>query len=131
MDMLLKDPKTFGLMVAVVFFLISFLVNLLQRRYSKNRFYRMLSKEESIAKLLGDIHKSLGRVERNCTLELHGESSPQAIGKAVRMTRNEIQSAMVDMEDYLRSFRQYRRKQKAQEKHRKRLEKLHQWPSEP
>jgi len=127
---ILKDPKTFGLLVAILFFLISFLVNLLQRRYSKTRFDRMLSKDESLVKLLEDLHKSLGRVERNCTLELHGESSPQAVGKAVRMTRNEIQSAMVDMEEYLRSFRQYRRKQKAQEKHRKRLEKLHQWPSE-
>jgi ATPase subunit of ABC transporter with duplicated ATPase domains len=45
------------------------------------------------------------------------------------MTRNEIQSAIADMEEHLRSFRQYRRKEKAQEKHRKRLEKLHQIPS--
>jgi hypothetical protein len=127
---ILQDPKTSGLMVAILFFLISFLVNLVQRRYSKNRFDRMLSKEESVVKFLGEIHKSLGKVERNCTLELHGESSPQEVGKAVRMTRNEIQSAMVDMEEYLRSFRQYRRKQKAQEKHRRLLEKLHQRPSE-
>jgi len=130
MDMLLKDPKTFGLLVAILFFLISFLANLLQRRCSKTRFDRMLNKDESIVKLLGDLYKSLGRVERNCTLELHGESSPQAVGKAIRMTRNEIQSVMVDMEEYLHSFRQYRRKQKAEEKHRKRLEKLHQRPSE-
>ena len=127
MDML-KDPKTFGLLVALLFFLISFLVNLVQHRYSKSRFSRMLSKEESLVKFLGGIHKSLGKVERNCTLELHGETSPQEVGKAVRMTRNEIQSAIVDMEGYLRSFRQYRRKEKAQEKHRKRLEKLHQIP---
>jgi len=124
-----NDPKSFGLLVALLFFLVSFLVNLVQRRYSKNRFDRMLSKDESVVKFLGDIHKSLGKVERNCTLELHGESSPQEVGKAVRMTRNEIQSAMVDMEEYLRSFRAYRRKEKAQEKHRKRLEKLHQRPS--
>jgi len=124
-----NDPKSFGLLVALLFFLVSFLVNLVQRRYSKNRFGRMLSKDESVVKFLGDIHKSLGKVERNCTLELHGESSPQEVGKAVRMTRNEIQSAMVDMEEHLRSFRAYRRKEKAQEKHRKRLEKLHQRPS--
>ena len=127
---ILQDSKTFGLLVALLFFLISFFVNLLQRRYSKTRFDRMLGKEESVVKFLGEIHKSLGKVERNCTLELHGESSPQAVGKAIRMTRNEIQSAMVDMEEYLGSFRQYRRKQKAQEKHRKLLEKLHQRPSE-
>ena len=127
---IMKDPKTFGLLVAILFFLISFLFNLVQRRYSKSRFDRMLSKEESVVKFLGGIHKSLGKVERNCTLELHGESSPQEVGKAVRMTRNEIQSAIVDMEEYLGSFRPYRRKQKAREKHRKRLEKLHQRPSE-
>jgi len=126
---ILQDSKTFGLLAALLFFLVSFLVNLVQRRYSKNRFDRMLSKDESVVKFLGDIHKSLGKVERNCTLELHGESSPQEVGKAVRMTRNEIQSAMVDMEEHLRSFRAYRRKEKAQEKHRKRLEKLHQRPS--
>jgi len=127
---ILHDPKTSGLMVALLFFLISFLVNLVQRRYSKTRFDRMLNKEESVVKFLGEIHKSLGKVERNCTLELHGESSPQEVGKAVRMTRNEIQSTIVDMEEHLRSFREYRRKEKAQEKHRKRLEKLHQRPSE-
>jgi hypothetical protein len=126
---ILQDSKTFGLLVALLFFLISFLVNLVQHRYAKARFDRMLSKDESVVKFLGGIHKSLGKVERNCTLELHGESSPQEVGKAVRMTRNEIQSAIVDIEEHLRSFRQYRRKEKAQEKHRKRLEKLHQRPS--
>ena len=125
----LQDSKAFGLLVALLFFLISFLVNLVQYRYAKARFDRMLSKDESVVKFLGGIHKSLGKVERNCTLELHGESSPQEVGKAVRMTRNEIQSAIVDIEEHLRSFRQYRRKEKAQEKHRKRLEKLHQRPS--
>ena len=126
---ILNDPKSFGLLVALLFFLISFFVNLVQRRCSKTRLDRMLSKDESVLKFLGEIHKSLGKLERNCTLELHGESSPQAVGKAVRMTRNEIQSAMVDMEEYLRSFRQYRRKEKAKEKHRKKLEKLHQTAS--
>ncbi len=126
---ILNDPKTFGLLAALLFFLISFFVNLVQRRYSKARFDRMLSKDESVLKFLGDLHKSLGKLERNCTLELHGESSPQAVGKAVRMTRNEIQSAMADMEEHLRSFRQYRRKEKAKEKHRKRLERLHQTAS--
>ena len=124
-----KDPKALGLLVAILLFLISFLVNLLQRRYSKTRFNRMLNKEESIVKFLGGIHKSLGKLERNCTLELHGESSPQEVGKAIRTTRNEIQSTMADIEEHLRSFRQYRRKERAQEKHRKRLEKLHQRPS--
>ena len=126
---ILNDPKLFGLLIALLFFLISFFVNLIQRRYSKARFDRMLSKDESVLKFLVDLHKSLGKVERNCTLELHGESSPQTVGKTVRITRNEIQSAIADMEEHLRSFRQYRRKEKAKEKHRKRLERLHQTTS--
>jgi hypothetical protein len=123
---ILNDPKTFGLLVSLLFFLISFFVNLVQHRYSKARFNRMLSKDESVLKFLGDIHKSLGKLERNCTLELYGESSPQVVGKAVRMTRNEIQSTISDMEEHLRSFRAYRRKERAKEKHRKKLERLHQ-----
>lgn len=126
MDMIATDPKTFGLLVAVLFFLISFLVNLLQRRYFRARFHRMLSKEESLARFLEGIHKSLGRLERNCTLELHGESSPREIAKFLRLTRNEIQSTLVDLGEHLLSFREFRRKIKAQEKHRKRLERLHQ-----
>jgi len=121
--MIPMEPKTFGLLVAILFFLISFLINLLQRRYSKTRLNRMLTKEESVVNFLVRINKYLGKLERACTLELHGASSPQEVGKAIYVARNKIESTIADMEEYLRSFRQYRRKQKAQEKQRKRPQK--------
>ena len=120
------DPKMFGLLVAALCFLISLLVNLLQRRYSKARLDRMLMKEESIVSFLMDVHKDLGKLESNCVLELIGESSPQKVGKAINGVRNRIHSTIADLEEHLRSFRQYRRKLKAQGKRRKRLENLDQ-----
>jgi len=129
LPMLPMEPKTLGLLVALLFFLISFLANLLQRRYSKTRFYRMLTKEESVVDFLEGLHKYLGKLEHTCTLELHGASSPQEVAKAIHVARNKIEASITDMEEHLRSFRQYRRKEKAQEKQRKRLEKLHQKPS--
>jgi hypothetical protein len=123
---ILMELKRFGLQIAILFFLVSFLVNLLQRRYARTRLDRALGREESTIEFLGRIHKYLGKVERNCTLELHGTSSPQEIGKAIHGARNEIQSAMADLEADLHSFRQYRRRLKAQEKRRKRMEKLDQ-----
>jgi hypothetical protein len=120
------ELKTYGLQVAILFFLISLLVNLLQRRYSRTRLDGMLEKDESIVDFLGGMHKYLGKVERDCTLELHGTTSPQEMGKAIHAARNEIQSTLADMEGHLRSFREYRRKLKAQEKQRKRMEKLDQ-----
>ena len=118
--------KTYGLQLAILLFLISFLVNLLQRRYSRARLNRMLGQEESIIDFLGGMHRYLGKVERDCTLEMHGASSPQEIGKAIHTARNEIQSTMAEMETHLRSFREYRRKMKVREKQKKRMEKLDQ-----
>jgi hypothetical protein len=71
------ELKTFGLLVAILFFLVSLLVNLLQRRYAKTRLGRMLRKEESIVNFLEGIHKNLGKLEVTCTLEVQGESSPR------------------------------------------------------
>jgi hypothetical protein len=122
------EPRLFGLLVVILFFLISLLVNLLQRRYSKTRLDRMLTKEESVLDFLVRTHKYLGKLEHNCTLELYGASSPQQVGKAIQVARNEIQSTIADLEEHLRSIRQYRQKEKAREKQRKRLEKLHQRP---
>jgi hypothetical protein len=125
MDILI-ELKTFGLLIAILFFLISLLVNLLQHRYSRKRFDHMLTKEESVVNFLEGIHKYLGKLEQALTLELHGASSPKKVGKAIHVARNKIQSTMVDMEEHLRSFRLYRRKEKAKEKQKKRLEKLDQ-----
>lgn len=117
--MIPMEPKTLGLLVAILFFLVSLLVNLLQRRYSKTRLDRMLAKEESVLNFLGETHNYLGKLERACTFELHGKSSPQEVGKAIHVTRNQIESTMADMVEHLRSFRQYRTKEKAQEKQKK------------
>jgi hypothetical protein len=78
----------------------------------------MLRKEESIANFLDGIHKTLGKLEVTCTLEVQGASSPQEVGKTIHLVRNEIQSIIANMEEHLRSFRQYRRKEKAREKQR-------------
>jgi hypothetical protein len=117
------EPKTFGLLVAILFFLVSLLANLLQRRYTRNRFGRTLRKEESVLKFLGTVDKNLGKLEMNCTLEVQGASSPQEVGKTIHVVRNEIQSAIANVEEHLRSFRQYRRKEKKRGKRRKELEK--------
>jgi hypothetical protein len=117
------EPKTLGLLLAILFFLISLLVNLLQRRTSKTRLDRILTKEESIVNFLEGMHKNLGKLEYACTFEVAGESSPQQVGKAIHRARGEIKSTIADMEEHLRSFRQYRRKEKAREKRRKELEK--------
>jgi hypothetical protein len=124
-DILMEQGK-FSLLVAILLFLISFLFNLLQRRYSKTRMDRMLRKEEMIVIFLRGIHKKLGKLERNCTLELHGASSPQEVGKAIEETRNKIQSTIDGLEEHLRPFHHYRREEKAQEKQRKQLQKSHQ-----
>jgi hypothetical protein len=120
------EPKTFGLLVAILFFLVSLLVNLVQRRYAKNRFGRALRKEESVVKFLGAIDRNLGKLEVSCTLDVQGVSSPQEVGKKIHVVRNEIQSAMVNMEEHLRSFRQCRRKEKKRGKQRNALEKSYQ-----
>ena len=116
------EPRRLGLLVAILFFLISLLINLLQRRYAKNRLGRMLRKGESIVNFLDGIHKNLGKIEVNCTLEVQGASSPQEVGKAIHVVRNEIQSTIANMQEHLNSFRQHRRKDKVNEKQRKRLE---------
>lgn len=120
------EPKTLGLLAATLFFLVSLLVNLLQRRYTKTRLGRMLRKEESIIHFLEGIHKNLGKLEVTCTLEVQGASSPQEVGKTIHVVRNEIQSTLANMEEHLRSFRQYRRKEKAQGKRKKGPEKSYQ-----
>ncbi len=115
------EQKTLGLLIAILLFLISLLVNLLQRRYSKTRLDRILSKEESVLNFLVNIHKHLGKLERNCTLEVHGATSAKEVGKAIYVARDRIQSTIADMEKHLHSFRQYRRREKTRQKHRKGL----------
>jgi hypothetical protein len=123
---ILMEPKTFGLLVAILFFLVSLLINLLQRRYAKARLGRLLRREESIINFLERIHRNLGKLEVNCTLEVQGASSPQEMGKTIHLVRNEIQSTIANMQEQLRSFRPYRRKEKARQKQGKGSEKPYQ-----
>ncbi len=115
------ESKALGLLVAVLFFLVSLLVNLLQRRYAKARLGRKLRKEEAIVNYLGLIDKNLGKLEVTCTLEVQGASSPQEMGKTIHLVRNEVQSTIANVEEHLRSFRQYRRKEKTRHKQKKGL----------
>jgi uncharacterized protein YjiS (DUF1127 family) len=124
MDMSM-EPKTLGLLAATLFFLVSLLINLLQRRHTRTRLNRMLSKEKSIINFLEGIQKNLGKLEVTCTLEVQGASSPQEIGKTIHLVRNEIQSTMANLEEHLRSFRQYRRNEKGRGKRKRRQEKYY------
>lgn len=122
------ESKTFGLLVAVLFFLVSLLANLLQRRYAKARLARMLRKEGAVINFLGLIDKNLGKLEITCTLEVQGASSPQEMGKTIHMVRNNIQSTIANLEEHLRSFRPYRRKEKVRQRQKKGLEGSRQRP---
>jgi hypothetical protein len=110
------EPKKFGLLVAILFFLISLLINLLQRRHSKTRLNRIFRKDESVVNFLDELNTNLGKLEVNCTFEVHGASSPQEVGKEIHMVRGKIQSTMDNLDEHLNSFRQYRRKGKPQVK---------------
>jgi preprotein translocase subunit SecG len=115
------ELKTFTLLVAILFFLISLLFNLLQRRYSKARFYGMLTQEEGVIDFLEGINKNLEDLEFKCSIELHGATSPQEVGKVISAARNKIQSTLAETRNHLCSFRQYRKKEKAQKKLKKQI----------
>jgi cell shape-determining protein MreC len=117
------EPKTLALLVAILLFLIALLVALIQRRYSKARFDRMLKKEESIVSFLEGINKYLNELEWKCELELDRATSPKEMAKAINGARNKIEWFVDDMTVHLSSFRQYRKKEKAQKKNMKPQEK--------
>jgi hypothetical protein len=117
------EPKTFALLVAILLFLISLLVARIQRRYSKSRFARMLKKEESIVSFLEGINKYLNELEWKCKFESDSASSPKEMAKAINAARNKIEWILDDLMVHLSSFRQYRKKEKAQKKNMKPQEK--------
>ncbi len=110
------EPKTFALWVAILLFLTSFLVNLLQRRYSKARFERMLKKEESIVTFLEGIAKYLNELQRSSIIETDRERSLKKMAKAINSARDTIEWTLDDMKIHLSSLRQYRRKEEVQKK---------------
>ena len=117
------EPKTFFLLAALLLLLISFLVNLLQRRYAKTRFERMLNKEDSVASFLEGINKNLNDLEWTCSIEMHGASSPQELGKVIGAVRSRVELTLADLRTHLQSFRQYRKMEKAAKKNKKPKEK--------
>lgn len=120
------EPKIFGLLIAVLFFLISFLLNLLQHRYSKTRLDRMLMKEKSVLNILATVDNDLAKLEWNCILELPEASSPQEVGKGIYVVQNKIESTIVNIVEHLCSFRQYRGKREVEGKKRRQPQKVHQ-----
>ncbi len=119
------EPRTLGLLVAVLFFLVSFLVNLLQHRYSRARLHRMLEKDQSVINFLGVIDEYLNKLEFSCTFDIYGRSSPQEVGQAIHVARNKIESTIANIGEHLYSFRQYRGNREVQGEKRRRIKKRH------
>ncbi len=117
------DSKTLGVLVVALFFFVSLLLNLVQRRYHKKRIDRLLKTGESQLNFLNGLHASLGKLESACTFEMDVAQSPQDIGRSIHVARNQIKSSMGDLETGLRAIREYRRKEKARRRHMKHLEK--------
>jgi hypothetical protein len=112
------EPKTISLLVAILLFLTSFLVNLGQRRCSKARIERMLKKEESIITFLEGMAKYLFELQRSSITETDRESSLKMMVKAINKGRDTIEWALDDMRTHLSSLPEYERKEKARGKNR-------------
>ena len=116
------ELKTFGLLVAMLFFLISLLINLVQHHYYRRRADRFLNKEESLYHSLNGLHDSLGKLETACALEMELTTSLKDIGKTIHIARAQLKSSIADIEGNLRSFREYRMREKARAKHKRELD---------
>jgi len=114
--------KTFALLVAILCFLISLLMNLLQHHDYRRRADRFLNKQESLLNSLAGLNNSLGKLETACALEMELTTSLKDIGKAIHIARNQLSSSITDIEGNLRSFREYRTREKARERHRRELD---------
>ncbi len=122
-DFFQVEPKVLIILVSILFFLVSFLFNLLQRRRSSARVERLLEKEKSMLNFLGTIDEYLGRLERSCAFQLHRASSPQEMGKGIYIARDKIKSTMAAMEEHLHLFGHHRKKEKKQKSQTKQLKK--------
>jgi len=118
---ILMEPKIL-LRVAILFFLISLLINLIQHHYYRRRADRFLNKEESLFHSLTGLHNSLGKLETACALEMELTTSLKDMGKAIHIARAQLSSSIADIEGSLRSFREYRVREKAREKHKRELD---------
>ena len=118
---ILMEPKIL-LRVAILFFLISLLINLIQHHYYRRRSDRFLNKQESLFHSLTGFNNSLGKLETACALEMELTTSLKDIGKAIHIARAQLSSSIADIEGSLRSFREYRVREKAREKHKRELD---------
>ncbi|NIS62978.1 MAG: hypothetical protein GTO13_20465 [Proteobacteria bacterium] len=118
------EPKTFALLVATLFFLISLLINLLQHHYYRRRTDRFLNKEESLFHSLTGLHNSLGKLETACALEMELTTSLKDIGKSIHIARAHLSSSIADIQGNLLSLREYRAREKARQKHRRGIERV-------
>ena len=118
------EPKTLAILVATLFFLVSLLINLIQRRRHRSQTERLIKSEEGTVKFLNGLDALLGKVESACTFELEMAHSPQELGKSIRGVRNQIKSSISDVEKNLQSFKMYRQREKARQKHKKQIEKI-------
>jgi hypothetical protein len=116
------EPKILGLLVAILFFLISLLINLLQHHYYRKRTHGFLNKQESLFHSLTGLHNSLGKLETACALEMELTTSLKDMGKAIHIARNQLSSSISDIEGNLRSFREYRVKEKLRQKHKREID---------
>jgi len=119
---ILMDPKIIALLVAILFFLISLLINLIQHHYYRRRTDRFLNKEESLYHSLTGVNNSLGKLEAACALEMELATSLKDMGKAIHIARTQLSSSIADIEGNLRSFREYRAREKARAKHKRGLD---------
>jgi len=104
---ILMEPKVRLFLVPFLFFLISVLINLIQHHYYRRR---------------ADRFNSLGKLETACALEMEMATSLKDMGKALHIARAQLSSSIEDIEGSLRSFREFRVREKAREKHKRGLD---------
>ena len=118
------EPKTLGLLVASLCFLVSLLINLIQHHYYRRRADHFLNKQESLFHSLAGLHGSLGKLETACALEMELSMSLKDMGKAIHVARAQLSSSNADIEANLRSFREYRARERERKKHKRELDAL-------
>ena len=118
------ETKMFALLVAILCFLISLLINLIQHHYYRRRADHFLSKQESLFHSLTGLHTSLAKLETACALEMELTMSLKDMGKAVHVARAQLSSSIADIESNLHSFREYRVRERERTKHKRDLDAL-------
>jgi hypothetical protein len=116
------EPKILGLLIAVLFFLISLLINLIQHHYYRRKADRFFTKQESLLHSLTGLHNSLGKLETACALEMELTTSIKDLGKAIHIARAQLSSSIEDIQGTLRSSREFRVREKMRAKHKRNMD---------